>query len=350
MQSPNLDKLTPVTFKCDYVNEMVIAGQKTLQMVVRTDYLINTNIPNNANSRGFTGNKNRAFKAMVNTIRVNPESFRFKNLGVSVVASDFIKSEKGITLFFSRNEGIFNGGHTYEVVKRYGNSKAYIYVNIEIGVRQEHLVDISVALNMSKKLEDYSRGEKMGAHEWIKQALPVESVIYKEGDSGEYHVTDILKVANIFKVGKGNKYLESSLPISLLRKAQIIRENNEKQTLSVTRFLLPDIWQLYKSIRKSKIIQKNFPHKFTRKNELLQGMCIVFLYGVQYMTVVNKNNIPVWKEGYSPEKALKICEKVSGKIGKLLNRPPYIDTKAEWVYREAPFQDKIRRIFADELL
>jgi hypothetical protein len=286
----------------------------------------------------------------VNTIRVDPESFRFKNLGISMVASDFIRTGKEITLFFNKNEGIFNGGHTYEVVKRYGNAQAYIYINVEIGVKQEHLVDISVALNMSKKLEDYSQGEKMGSHEWIKQALSEESVVYKEGDQGEHHVTDILKVANIFKVGKGNKYLESSLPISLLRKAQIIRENNEKQTLRVTRFLLPDIWQLYKSIRRSKTIQTNFPAKFTRKKELLQGMAIVFLYGIQYMTEINKNNIPVWKEGYSVEKALKICEKLSVKIGKLLTKSPYVDTKAEWVYREAAFQDKIRRIFADELL
>lgn len=345
-----LDKLTSVTFKSDYINEMIISGQKTIQMAVRTDYFLNTNIPNNANSREYTGSKNKAVKEMIQTIRTEPKSFRFKNLGIRLVASEIIRNDNEISLFFNEEEGIFNGRHTYEIVKTYGNANAYVYVTVEVNLPKDRLVDISIALNMSKKLEETSQGEKIGAHEWIKAALPKESIIFKEGDKGEYDVTDILKVANLFKIGKNRKYIESSLPISLLRKRQIVRENNEKQTLLYTKFLLPDLWVLYKELRSNKVIQSNLPIRFSKGNELLQGMTLVFLYGIQYMTEVNKNNIPIWKKEYSIKNSLEICEKISKEIGKVLSKPPYMDAKAEWVYRETKFQDRVKRIFADELM
>jgi hypothetical protein len=345
-----LDKLNSITFKAKYVNEMIIAGQKTIQMVVGTDNFLNIDIPNKANSREFTGNKNKAVKEMTQTLRKEPEIFRFKNLGIRMVASDIIRNGNEITIFFNEDEGIFNGGHTYEVLKKYGNSIAYVYVTVEVNLPKEKLVDISLALNMSKKLEDTSQGEKIGAHNWIKEVLPTESIRFKEGDKGEYPVEDILKVANLYKIGKGRKYLEGSFRKSLLRKREIVKENNKNKTLTYTRFLLPDIWDLYKKIRSSKVIQSNFPDRFSSNNELLQGMTLVFLYGIQYMTEVNKNNIPVWKKDYSAEIALKTCEKLSNVIGRVLSKPPYKDAKAEWTYRETKFQDKIKRIFADELM
>lgn len=346
----NKNELTSVTLKADYVNEMIIDGRKTIVMVVKTNYFLNTNIPNKANSREYTGSKNKAVKEMVHTLKKDPESFRFKNLGIRMVATEIIRNGNEVKLFFSPEEGIFNGGHTYKILRVNGNSNAYVYVTVEVNLPKEKLVDISVALNMSKKVEEFSKGEKIGAHDWIKDALPQESIIYKEGDEGEHHVTDVLKVANIFKVGKGNKYLESSFQISLLRKAKIVRENNEKQILSYTRYLLPDIWYLYKELRSNKVIQSNLPGRFSKKGELLQGMALVFIYGIQYMTEVNKNNIPVLKKDYSIEQALMTCEKLSKEIGKVINKPPFKDTKAEWVYRETKFQDRIKRLFADELL
>ncbi|WP_255906699.1 AIPR family protein [Priestia aryabhattai] len=344
--------LKSITFKVERNNvfEMILNDRKFLFMAVRTDDFLNKDIPNKANSREFTGEKNPSVRNMKKTLNLEPEMFHSKNLGVRMAATDFIRKEDEITLFFNKHQGIFNGRHTQQVLKKFGKKKAYVLVMVDFDLPQQKLVDISVALNMSKSLELISIGEKKGAFEWVKEALPTESIIYKEGGKGVYYVTDVFKVANLFKIGNDRKYSKVSLKKSLLRKNQIIEENTEKQSLTYTKFILSDMWELYKDLRSNLIIQNNLPKKYSKENELLNGLTLFFIYGIQYMTEINKNNIPVWKEGYSSQIALKICEKLSKDIGKILSKPPYTENTVEWLYRESKFSDVIKRIFADELM
>ncbi|WP_044338091.1 AIPR family protein [Rossellomorea aquimaris] len=344
------EELHSYTLEAVSVNETVVDNRKVVFMVVNTKSFLKTKLPNNANTRKFTGKKNKAVNAMIQTLRKEPENFRLKNLGIRVVASEIIRNGNLVTLLCTEEEGNFNGGHTNEVLSIYGNENAYVYVTVDVNLPREQLVDISVALNMSKRVEEYSIGEKIGAHEWIKKVLPSESIAWQEGDEGDHHVTDVLKVANLFRVEKNKKYNDSSLRQSLTRKKEVVKKNNENQPLTYTGYLLPDLWYLYKELTENTIIQSNLPNRFTSDNKLLQGIVLAFIYGIQCMTEINKNNIPMWKKEYSVMTALNTCEKVSKKIGKTINKQPFKRMTAEMIYKDSMFQEKIKRVFAEELL
>lgn len=344
-----VQNLSKVVLKTASVSEHIVQGQKTIQAIIPTSEFVSAVIPNKANSRDYTGEKNKSVEQMIKTLHREPEMFRIKNLGIRMVASDYTKNGDELVLYFDEDEGIFNGGHTYTVLKSHGRKEAFVTVNIDLDIPKEKLAEISLALNMSKRLEAISQGEKIGAFDWVKKVLPNEPIVYKEGDAGSFMIDDVLKVANILKVGKGRSFSEPSIAQSIRSKATIIRENNEKQVLTYTRFLLPDVWNLYKDIRNSSVIIQNIPKNYTKQDFVLQGLAICFLAGVRYMMEVNKNDIPMWKSEYNKDKALALCEKLSKQVGRELKKAPYKDMKAEAVYRDNNFQMLMRLLFADAL-
>lgn len=348
-----LKQTSQVTLKIASIAESVIGGYKTVQMIVPTSSFLKTNVPNKANSREFTGKKNKAVAEMVHTLKMEPEMFRFKNNGIRLVASELTRNNDNVTIYFQGDEGIFNGGHTYRVCQKFGRSNAYVIVTVDLNLPKEQLAKISLALNMSKKLELTSQSEKVGAYNWIKQTLPtlVDDIIFKEGDTGTIPVEDILKVANIFKIDKGHKYINGNVMKAIKSKADILKENKESQALEYTRYILPDMWNLYNKILTNKVILATLPKIFSTKGKLVPSMALVFLSGVQYMTVINKNNIPVWKEGYNTQRAYEIVVKLSKEVAKVLKKEPFKNREsAELIYRDIHFHAVVKTIFADELM
>lgn len=344
-----LSKLNSVSLDAEVISEFVLDGKKSVFAAIPTNSLLNKFIPNNANTRDYTGLKNKSISRMQTTLKSEPEMFRYKNLGIRIVATDYVRNGNEITLYFDEDEGIFNGGHTAEILQTQGRSSAYVYVLIDIGIPKEQLADISVSLNLSKKIEEISVGEKQGAHEWIKEVLSSEPIMYKEGDSGVYWVDEVLKVSNLLKLGKGRAYSITALKQSLQNKSAIIKENNKNQSLEYTRFILPDFWNLYRRIKRSLVILENLPSKFSKKDEVLQAPALILLSGVRYMTEINHNNIPVWKKDYNPDKALKTCEKLSKSIGNQLSKAPYSEMKSEMICRDINVHNLIQLAFANEL-
>lgn len=337
------------TLKTNSIQEIVIHGKKTIHAIIPTSSFRNVEIPNDANSRSFTGVRNKSVAAMRKTLKEEPEMFRYKNLGIRIIASDYIREDDELTLYFGEGEGIFNGVHTYEVIKTIGRDNAFVFVKVDLNVAPEDLSEVSVALNMSKKLELTSQGEKIGAFDWIKKALPTESIWYKEGDTGEYGVDDIIKVAYVFKTLKGNQYSNNSLSKAINRIGPILKENNERQSFVNTRFLLPEVWELFKQVKNSEKIQKNLPAKFVKNNEIPRGLALLFVAGIRYATEVNRNGFPMLKEGYDAEKCLKICEKLSVKVGKELAKAPFRDMTADASYRDLKLTNTVLLHFASEL-
>jgi hypothetical protein len=324
--------------------ESVIDGQKSLLMIVPTSEFLGLNIPNNANSREFTGDKNKSVSEMITTLKTEPEMFRSKNLGIRMVANDYIRNENGITLFFDEDEGIFNGGHTFNVIKVHGVSKAFINITVDINLPKDRLVGVSIALNMSKKLELSSQGEKRGRFEWIKKVLPDAPILYKEGGDGTIPVEDVLKVANLFLVNtKRNIGLTSSQASS----AAIMRKNNESDAFLPTAYILSDAWDLYNEVINNEKIVTAFPGKYSKNGVLIQGMGYCLLYGLQYTIELNKNGVTTWKEGYNKEKALKLCIKAARQVAKEVNKLPYRDLSANATYKDRKFHMTVKAVFAD---
>lgn len=335
------------------IHEKRIGGRRTVVATVPTNTFLNTNIPNKANSRDFTGTKNPSVNAMINTLRTEPEMFYSKNLGIRMVTTQVIANANTgkLELYFNEDEGIFNGGHTYVVLQKYGNSRAFVEVVIQEDLPKGKLVEISLALNMSKKLELTSQNEKIGAFQWIKDAMPNEPIIYKEGGIGEYSVEDVLKVANLFKLGMGKTYAVKGLTESLKGISGILRTNKSQQQLSYTKYILPDMWDLFLKLRKDDVVMNNLPDAYWKhRGELASGLTLSFIYGVRVLTEVNRNNIPMWKDGNNVDTALTLCRKVSKEVGKLLNRSPFKDMRENGVHREPLFHAELRNLFLEALM
>lgn len=351
-QATQFAKLTShVVLKVASISESIIGGYKTVQMIVPTSAFLKTSIPNKANSRDYTGEKNKAVKPMVHTLKTEPEMFRFKNNGIRMVASELVRNDDMVTIYFSGDEGIFNGGHTYRVCKTFGVDKAYVLVTVDLNLPKEQLAKISLALNMSKKLELTSQGEKQGAFDWVKKVLPTEEIIYKEGDTGIIPVEEVLKVANLFRPGRGKSYAEGVLTDSLTRKNKVVRENNEKQVLVSTSYILADMWNLFNAIRTDATIIKQLPSDYTKKGkEVLPSLVLVMLTGIRYMTEINRNNIPTWKNGFNVQVALDTSRKLAKGISTLVKKQPYKEMKTNHVVADDNFHDKVQNLYAKELL
>lgn len=345
MTKETLKKLNEISLKFEDISEFMVSGRKSLTLITETSAFLNIDIPNKANTREFTGNKNKSVKEMITTLKTEPEMFRFKNLGLRLVASDYIRKDNEIVLFFDEDEGIFNGGHTYRVLKTHGRESAYVNVMIDLGLPKEKLAEISVALNMSKKIEQISVGEKKGEFEWIKQALSDNEIAYKEGDSGKYLISDVLKVASIFKTSHGKNWSKVGLPQALRQQGEILKENSENKALEYTKYILSDMWEVYKSIRNNEVIMNNFSCKKSRGKDLGQGYTLVMMAGVRSMIEINKNSIPVWKSGYNKEIAIELSEKVSKKIGKELSKKTYKDVAPETIGRDSNFHQFVELEF-----
>ena len=344
-----MTNLQTVTLKARDIHIKMVGNVRTTVATVPTNAFLKTRIPNKANSREFTGEKNPAVKAMRYTLIKEPEMFYSKNLGIRMVASTVIPNRDSLTLYFGEDEGIFNGGHTYEVLKLHGVESANVEIVIQEGLPKAKLVEISLALNMSKKLELTSQNEKVGAFQWIKDKLPDEPIIYKEGGDGVYLVQDVLKVANIYKKGLGKNFGVGNLTQAQKGISQLLKDNMENQALRHTEFVLADVWNLYKRVKTDPIIIGNLPKKYAKKEELTSNdLVLVLLTGAQYMMDINKNGFPLWSNGNNGEKALKFIQKASKTIGKTLNSSPFKDLK-EGVQKDAFFHERVKNIFLQEL-
>lgn len=338
--------ISQVTLKTSTVSESLLNGKKTIHAVVPTSAFLNAEIPNEANTRGYTGGKNQSVMAMIKTLKTEPAKFHYKNLGIRMVANECVRDSDSITLYFKKGEGIFNGVHTYEVLKLHGRDDAFVYLTVDLDVPENKLVEISLALNMSKKLELISQGNKQGKFDWIKEALPLESIQYKEGDDGDYIVSDVLKVATLLKTTKGKEYSRSSVSSSICATGPIIRENNEKQTLLYTKEILPDLWELFKEVKTNEKIQKSLPPRYVRKGEIPTGLALMILSGIRFMTEIDPQGKPRFKKGYDKKKAITIFEKTSSKIGKELNKSPFVEMKTDVAYRDRGLMNQVLVIYS----
>lgn len=112
----------------------------------------------------------RPSKAMMDTLKDTPEMFIFRNLGITLVASDVNWDNKTenlqITFDLDSENGLANGGHTYEVIKRFltdidetmqSEVNADIRLDIIVGENlKDEIANIVEARNTSTQVKDDS--------------------------------------------------------------------------------------------------------------------------------------------------------------------------------------------------
>lgn len=140
-------------------------------------------------------------------------SFHLKNKGITILAHkvEYSDDKKTATVYLGENDGIADGGHTYEIIlatQSDGTCPEGQYVKFEIitGVPKEMSVDITGGLNTAVQVDDASLMNLAEKFEWVKEALGkepyAEQISYKQNEDGKFDIREILGLMTLFNVNK----------------------------------------------------------------------------------------------------------------------------------------------------
>lgn len=296
-------------------------GSKQLVGLVRGDSFVGLDLPSDPNPRQFTGELNPNYKAMVKTLKSEPEMFARKNAsGITIFASACDSNGDGsYTLKFGNEGGLSNGGHTFNALKHHGRADSYVKVTIEIGLPKENLVEIAEALNSNKRLQAVSIQNKRGVFDWHKTAIgddfANEHTQYFEGDTGVIEVKEDIAFLNLFKRDEttlehmilDNMYRSEEQTTSLLNTIS----KGDQHFESSLRYIAKDVHEMmmYVTFNEKFETQLNTLKKSAGQNwfktrkggtkGLMKGLALLVVAGLAFEgSRLNKNNIVVWRAGY----------------------------------------------------
>lgn len=244
-------------------------GEKNAEMaIVICDVKdVPDNIPTETNPREqkMTTSVARMIKeSLLNTGEMN---FYLLNRGLLLSAKSvsYNNYSNEVTIEFEDPEvhGNVDGGHTYRTIIENRNTLDYgqQFVKIEILTGIEGFFQsLAAARNKSVPVQDKSIAELENRFDLIKNTLARESymerISFKENDSGEIDVADLLAILNMFNidryVGKDsfptNSYSSKKKCIDLYIEDHEKYENPDQNPYVKMKAIMPDIFRLYDAI------------------------------------------------------------------------------------------------------
>ncbi len=182
-------------------------------------------------------------------------SFHLKNKGITILAHkvEYSEGKKMATVYLGENDGIADGGHTYEIIQAAQSAdtcpeKQYVRFEIITGVPQNMYVDITGGLNTAVQVDDASLMNLEGKFAWVKDKLKDtaygDKISYMQNQEGAYDIREILGLMTLFNI---NKFPYPQHPkAAYVSKAKCLdlyeEDQNSFQMLSP---LLKDILYLY---------------------------------------------------------------------------------------------------------
>jgi len=163
-------------------------------------------------------------KKIAETLRDNPDSFFFKNRGITLIVDRVQFDNKTNVVKIEMNDknknGLLDGGHTYSVIKNFledlseeelKNINAFVKVEILEGIKEAaDVVSIVEARNTSTQVKEQSIEELLKRYEKIKKILApkdyADRIAYKEyelledGTRKDIDVKEILSYLICFDV------------------------------------------------------------------------------------------------------------------------------------------------------
>lgn len=247
-------------------------GEKeaAMYMVICDVKDIPDNIPMETNPREQKLTTNVAKKIKASLLDTNELNFYLLNRGILLSAKDvtFNNYSNEVTVVFDDFEvhGNVDGGHTYKIIleNRDMIDKGKQYVKIEILTGVEGIFQsLAAARNTSVQVQDKSIAELEDRFEIIKGTLASESymkrVFFKENDTGDIDVADLLAILNMFNISRYNGM--DSFPInsySSKKKCIDLYINEHKEygesidnPYVKMKPIMADIFKLYNEIEKN---------------------------------------------------------------------------------------------------
>lgn len=199
----------------DPMNENVTSDSLNIEHHILLGRAVNapSGIPKSPNPREQRIDKGIYKKVKESLQSIDDLSFHLKNKGITILAHqvEYSTDKKIATVYFGENDGIADGGHTYEIVlatQADGTCPEGQYVKFEVitGVPQEMAVDITGGLNTAVQVDDASLMNLEGKFDWVKEVLKkepyAEQISYKQNEDGKFDIREILGLMTLFNVKK----------------------------------------------------------------------------------------------------------------------------------------------------
>lgn len=262
------------------------------------------NIPMDTNPREQKLTTNVAKKIKESLINPQEYNFYLLNRGLLLSAKDVVYNNYAntITIVFEDFDvhGNVDGGHTYRTIleNRHLLNYGEQYVKIEIVTGIENIFQsLAAARNTSTQVEDKSIAELENRFEIIKEEIASESfasrVYFKENDSGDIDVTDVLSILNLFNIDKYNSmdvfpiisYSGKKKCVEAYIKAHKEYGNSDSNPYVKMKPIMLDIFKLYDKI------ETNMNYFY--KNKVSNGR-----YGAVKGTIMPKNGNQIKSKFY----------------------------------------------------
>jgi len=184
-------------------------------------------------------------------------TFHLKNKGITVLAHhvDYSDDKRVATIYLDQDEGIVDGGHTYEIIfdaQSNGKCPEEQYVKFEIitGVPINMRVDITRGLNTAVQVQEASLANLDDRFNWIKETLAdtpyAEQIAYKQNEKKPVDIREIIGYLTLFNVELGefkNGKHPKEAYVSKAKCLQLYLDNQE--SYEMLQPLLKDILYLH---------------------------------------------------------------------------------------------------------
>ena len=199
----------------DPMNENVTSDSLNIEHHILLSRAVNvpSGIPKSPNPREQRIDKGIYKKVKESLQSIDDLSFHLKNKGITILAHqvEYSTDKKIATVYFGENDGIADGGHTYEIILATQADETcpegqYVKFEIITGVPQEMAVDITGGLNTAVQVDDASLMNLEGKFDWVKEVLKkepyAEQISYKQNEEGKFDIREILGLMTLFNVKK----------------------------------------------------------------------------------------------------------------------------------------------------
>src|SRR3989442_14861607 len=146
-----------------------------------------------------------------------PNTFHLKNKGITILAEDVSKTDNDEELtvrFASREQGIVDGAHTYEIILRGKPEIAdlnaageanpinqYVKVEVLTGLDTNLATEIAGGLNTAVQVQRMSLADLGKEFDWIKDELAranfLQHIAFKQNEIKDFDVRDVIRLLDL---------------------------------------------------------------------------------------------------------------------------------------------------------
>lgn len=187
-------------------------------------------IRTDANARDPKGLKRRVYQDVLRSLMgedAQPGTFDLMNKGIVCLAESVKRiDDETYEIKINDGQGIVDGGHTYRIIcdaQKDPNlpTEQCVEIQVRTGIDGNLITDISRGLNTAIAVKQHSIDNLDGKYDWIKELLKTETyfnnIAWKEDDTGEYDVRDLICILEALNVIDYPNH-ESRHPISAYEK------------------------------------------------------------------------------------------------------------------------------------